>query len=273
MLTLTRFLDTHVDGRALGIARIVLGMAAFAKGLVTLDLVSGYERESHLMFPYGPFELSTPDGTFATGIGIFWLVLALFFAAGFGTRVSGVLLTSAILLTIWIDQQFYSNHLYLLGTAVALMSIAGAGSRLSIDARRGLVSPTVPRWSVLLIKFQLTSVYFFAAVTKLNDNFLSGAVMERAFDPAMRERVERFIALDTLAPLAIVTELFLAFAFWSKRLRYLALPAGLGFHLLNVLIMGRSGTVNLSIFALIMLSLMIVFFTDRFAESKTNTQP
>jgi hypothetical protein len=272
MHTLTHFLDTRVDGRALGIARIILGLAAFAKGSVTLALVSGYERDSYLTFPYGPFELSTPEGATATAIGIFWLVSALLFTVGFGTRASGALLTSAIFLTIWIDQQFYSNHLYLLGTAVALMSIAGAGSRLSIDARRGLVSPTVPRWSILLIKFQLTSVYFFAAVTKLNDGFLSGAVMERAFEASMRERVERFIALDTLAPLAVATELFLAFAFWSKRLRVVALPVGLGFHLLNVLLMDRVGTINLSIFALIMLSLMIVFFTDRLGEPKANSQ-
>jgi hypothetical protein len=264
MRQLSDLLDEQVDGRALGIARIILGLAAAAKGVIALILVSGFNHGEYLSLPYGPYSLSTPSGTFATGVAVLWIILAFFFMAGFGTRVSGALLVLMIGLIIGIDQQFYSNHLYLLATAVFLMTIAGPGARYSIDARRAHISPLVSRWSVLLIMLQLTSVYFFAAVTKLNEDFLSGAVMQRAFEPSMRERIERVISLDTLAPLAIATELFLAFAFWSARLRYIALPGALGFHLLNVLIMGRSGTINLSVFALIMLSMMVVFFSKRY---------
>lgn len=261
MPRVTALLNQRVDGRALGIARIVLGLAALLKGLLTATSVYLFQSADVLRYPYTPFEVSTPSGTIALGVVFFWVIFAFLFMIGFGTRLSGALLALMIFLVIGLDQQFYSNHLYLLATVTALMTIAGAGAWYSIDAWRSPGERSVPRWAVLLIMLQLTSVYFFAAITKLNDGFLSGAVMERAFEPAMRERVEQLISLETLAPLAIVTELFLAFAFWHSRARLLALPAGLGFHVLNVAIMGRGGSINLAIFALIMLSMMLVFFT------------
>jgi hypothetical protein len=257
------FLDQRADGRALGIARIILGLAAILKGIATATIVHSYQSGNYLSIPYAISWLATPSGMFATGLSLLWIIFAFFFMIGFGARLSGALLAVVIFMIIAIDQQFYSNHLYLLGTAVVLLTLAGPGSRFSIDARRSRVEPTVPRWALLLIMLQLTTVYFFAAVTKLNEGFLSGAVMRRAFEPSMRERVEQVIAPDVLAPLTIGTELFLAFAFWSARLRLVALPVALGFHLLNVVIMGRSGTINLSIFALIMFSMMIVFFTTQ----------
>lgn len=267
MSRLTDLLDQRLDGRALGIARIILGLAAFLKGLLTAASVQQFQSADPLRFPYPVLGSVIPaEGVFGTLITLFWLVFALFFMIGYETRVSGALLTVMIFLVIGIDQQFYSNHLYLLGTVVALMTIAEAGNRYSIDARRSAGESTVPRWAVLLIMLQLTSVYFFAGVTKLNEGFLSGRVMERVFEPSMRERLERVIALDTLAPLAIMTELCLAFAFWHSRTRLVALPVAFGFHVMNVAIMGRGGMYNLAVFALIMLSMMVVFFTPGAAE-------
>ncbi len=263
MLRINELLEQRVPAGPLGIARIVLGLAAVLKGVVTAASVNAYQNENVLRFPYTSLELSTPAGTFATAISLFWIIFALFFMVGFGSRVSGAFLSVMIFLVIGIDQQFYSNHLYLMGTLVALMTIADAGRSYSIDARRsGANEPaTVPRWAATLIMLQLTSVYLFAALTKVNEGFLSGAVMESAFEPSMLERVERLMPLTALAPLAVTTELFLAFAFWHQRTRFMALPVALGFHALNVVIMGRGGAFNLSIFALVMLSMMLVFFT------------
>jgi hypothetical protein len=255
------FLDERVDGRMLGIARIILGIAVLLKGLLTAAILHNFLQSDAMRFGYGPLDLSTPPGVIATGASLFWVILALFFAIGFGTRISGILLATMILLVIGVDQQMYSNHLYLSATLVALMALANAGARYSIDARIGHHDGLVPRWAVLLIKLQLTSVYFFAAVTKLNDGFLSGRVLERSLEPVFRDQIEQLIPLGILAIAAVLTELFLAGAFWSSRLRLVALVVGFGFHLTNVVIMNSSGRFNFTVFALIMLSMMIVFFT------------
>jgi hypothetical protein len=259
--SLTPFLDEQVDGRALGIARIVLGVAVLAKGLMTAMTLHEFQSADVLRFPYGPLELTTPQGIIATGASFFWIIFALLFIVGFGTRVTGALLTVSILLVIGVDQQMYSNHLYLTATLVALMTLAGAGARYSVDARLGSGDGLVPRWAVTLIKLQLTSVYLFAGITKLNEGFLSGRVLERSLEAAPRERIEQIVSLEILAPLAILTELFLAFAFWSSRLRYGALVIGVGFHITNVVVMDHSGAFNFTMFALVMLSMMMVFFT------------
>jgi hypothetical protein len=262
VLRLTSFLDQRVDGRAIGVARIVLGVAAFLKGVVTLAHLINFQQSDALAFPYTSLELSFTSGPAANVVVALWLIAALLFTAGMATRVAGAVLTASIFLVIAIDQQMYSNHLYLLGTMTGLMTIAGPSARFSLDARWGRAAPTVPRWAVTLIKLQLTSVYLFAAITKLNEAFLSGSVIASAFDPAMRMRVERYVDLELLAWAAIATELALAFAFWSARGREFALPVGIAFHAMNVVMMNRGGMINLSIFALIMVSIMIVFFTE-----------
>jgi hypothetical protein len=268
MHQLTDFLDHRVDGSVLGIARIILGIAALAKGIIVTGSVFSYQNQELLHFPYTAWGLAVPGGTFANIATMFWMIFAIFFLIGFGTRVSGLLLGLMIFLTIGIDQQLYSNHVYLLGTVVVLMAIADAGRTWSVDARRAQQSRSVPRWAVLLIMLQLTSVYLFAAVTKINEGFLSGAVMERSFEPSMLERVEILMPLEVLAPLAIVTELFLAAAFWHSTARWAALPVGIGFHALNVMIMGHGSWYNLSVFALVMLSMMLVFFTRMEVETE-----
>jgi hypothetical protein len=257
------WLDERVDGSILGISRIILGVAAILKGLYTLGILHQFQNADTLRFPYMiPWLASVPD-TVMTTVNVIWIILAVFFTIGYGTRISGAFLAISIFLIIGIDQQMYSNHLYLLGTVVALMSIADAGSVWSIDARRSESDRSVPRWAVTLIMLQLSSVYFFAAITKLNSDFLSGLVMIRSFEPSMLERVQRVFSLEHLAPLAVFTELFLAIAFWHPYYRWAALIIGGGFHTLNVLLMARGGSFNLAVFALVMISMMLVFFTPR----------
>ncbi len=262
----------------IGVARIILGIAAAFKGLLMLALVNAYNTDYVVELSYTNWKLSFPAGTFGLAVSLFWIIFAIFFTIGFGARLSGALLAFSIVLVLGIDQQFYSNHLYLLLTLVVLLTLAGPGVRYSVDNRRAPGDGAVPRWAVTLIMLQLTSVYGFAAITKLNDGFLSGRVMERAFDPAMLERVETLISLETLALLAIATELFLAVAFWHQRLQLVALPVAAGFHIANVVIMGSGSRLNLSIFALVMLSMMVVYFTqpgtvDEPAEVSGTKQP
>ena len=265
MPALIGWFQKRFDSRPLAIARIIVGLAALMKIFIFAPSIRRFFSSTGTMeFPV-LFEPVIPrTETIALVLILLWVGFAALFLIGFWTRLAGAGLAIVILAVITFDQQLYSNHLYLLTTVVALLTLAGAGGRYSLDAWNDGARPSVPRWAATLLKLQLTSVYFFAAVSKLNSGFLEGTIFQLAFEPSMLQWIEAWVDLGTLAIAAIVTELFLAIAFWIPRVRWVALAAAIGFHLANVVIMDRGGAVNLFIFGMIMFSMMLVFFEDRF---------
>jgi hypothetical protein len=137
--------------------------------------------------------------------------------------------------TLFFDQQLYSNHLYLATLVVLLLTIADSGARFSLDARRMGGRDLIVEWPILLLKIQISIVYFYAGLLKINPQYLSGtmiagfwpfsqlAALPGAWPPA--------IVLPLIAWASILLEFFLAAALWVPRLRWLALVAGVGFHM------------------------------------------
>ena len=111
---------------------------------------------------------------------------------GWRARLTGTILALAVVFVIALDRQTYSNHLYLMAWLTALLVAADAGDGLAIRTERRRVT----FWPVILLCLQLTIVYVFSALTKINDSFLSGEVLagvltrrshpipRRAADPA-----------------------------------------------------------------------------------------
>lgn len=160
---------------------------------------------------------------------------------------TAVIILGAAAVTLLSRLEMYNQHLYLIGSICLIL----------------LVNTAVPE----LLKAQLTIVYAFAAITKLNEAFLSGTVIYAsavnrpfwhnvlAFEPA-------FWFLVALSAAAIATEAFLAFALWMRRLRWFALVVGVGFHAVMLILMTEdpASFLRLSIFSFLMLVLYIPFF-------------
>ena len=152
-------------------------------------------------------------------IGV-WLVAGTLFMLGWRARWTGGLLAATLLVYVLLDEQTYSNHVYLLSLFVALLVLADSGAVLSLDARRRGPRATVPAWPVFLLRAQLSIVYGFTAVSKLNGAFLSGEVLATQLIPL---RLVRGLigppAVDLLAIglsiLTVVMEATLAVWFWS----------------------------------------------------------
>ena len=153
-----------------------------------------------------------------------WLAGGVILAVGWHTRVGGTMLTVALAGTLLGDQQTYSNHLYLMLPVAALVTVAQSGAALSLDARREGGREWVPGWPVWLLCAQVSIVYAFAALAKLNPDFLSGSVV------ASYLRRDGLLALPdawrvpradarSFRSLAICSEAFLAFALWVPRWR------------------------------------------------------
>ena len=144
------------------------------------------------------------------------------------------MLTVALAGTLLSDQQTYSNHLYLMLPVAALLTVAQSGAALSLDARREGGRDWVPGWPVWLLCAQVSIVYGFAALAKLNPDFLSGSVvasyLRRDGLLALPDAWRSLEPMLILSLLAICSEAFLAFALWVPRWRPAAMVVGLGLH-------------------------------------------
>ncbi|WP_456599839.1 HTTM domain-containing protein [Blastococcus sp. SYSU DS0616] len=122
------------------------------------------------------------------------------------------------------------------------------------------------RWHVFLLRAQLTIVYAFAAVTKINGTYLSGDVLARA--------TERSVLLgDVAIPMwllviasagAIIVEGGLAVALWFRHTRLPAAALGIAFHVPLVLATtyGWSGGAQLFVYSAMALALYLPFWVD-----------
>ena len=254
-----RLVSTRVAAGPVGLARTAVGIAAFLQGLEALALLTRIVAPGVARFPYATIWWNFPSWTVGPLVGA-WLFFAVTFAVGWRTRSAGFGLTAVMGSCLLLDQQVYSNHLYLLTLVVFLLTLADCGARRSVDARRGLGNPTVPAWPLFLLKMQLTVVYAFAAAAKLNGEYLSGAVLAATVHrsgilslPTTWEAPSMFAAL---AVGSIATELVLACALWSVRWCKVGLVGAAGFHGLIFMVM-TSGIflgLELAVFAIEMVT-------------------
>lgn len=118
-----------------------------------------------------------------------------------------------------------------------------------------------------LLKVQLSIVYGFAAVTKLNAAYISGAVLDSKLassDAWQHLHLNALPAtvLPTLAVASILVEAWLAVALWFKATRVQAAVIGVVFHIAMVALIayGIVSVIRLVVFSGLMLALYLPFF-------------
>jgi uncharacterized membrane protein YphA (DoxX/SURF4 family) len=263
---LFQIVTRQTDARPVAIVRILVGLAAIGFALEAWVNIGRVLSPQVVDMPYVAWYPSLSVATLPLFIGL-WLCAALAFMLGLGTRLCGAILTLSLAYTLFFDQQLYSNHLYLAMLVVLLLTIAESGARFSLDARRSGSHDLILEWPILLLKIQISIVYFYAALLKVNPQYLSGAMLasfwpfnELAALPGGWLSVQ---ILPFLAVASILTELFLAVALWVPRLRWLALAIGVGFHLMIIYTGGSTPGVPdipFAIFALVTVAPYVLFF-------------
>ena len=244
--------------RPLGVFRAAIGLAAVVHGFDLAALLA--RQEDGFAF-----------GTLTLAHGIWPLFAALWFAGagcllvGYRSRWAAFFIAALTALLFLLGADVYSNHLYYLATLALLLSLTDCGAYASIDARG---EPTVERvWGlpVLLIQVQVSVVYLFSAIGKLNFDFLLGNVLffraQDAFvlpDPQGIAYVALFMAL---AIGATALELFIAIGLWFAKLRPIAFASGLALHAGMILMLSNSPQRfgRLAIFALLTLASYLLF--------------
>ncbi len=257
---LRRTIRLRTDPRPLAIARIIVGFAALLETLEAARVLSRVLRPAVVKIPFVSWVPLMPSGALLVFLAV-WVVAALLFVLGWKTRLAGTALVLITGYTLILDEQTYSNHLYLLCLVILLLTIAGSGAVWSLDARRHAIRD-VAAWPVLLLKIEATIVYFFSAMAKLTPSYLAGEILTRSLKQegwvALPASWRTPAVMTSLAVASIVAELFVAFGLWSRRTRPFAIVAGAGFHLMIIATLDSS-RLSLAIFALAMLSLYPLF--------------
>lgn len=171
---------------------------------------------------------------------------------------------AAVLMAGWAFQMafgsVFSSHLYLLSIVCVLLALSDCERHLALRPRG---AGEVADWPLFLMRCQLSIVYGFAALAKINTDWLSGVVVGEISDQAY------LVSLPDLvhAPLAwsvVAVEGAAAALPWLARTRILAGALIVALHAGMFIMAGeRMPLLELAIFAGLMGALYSSFFARR----------
>ncbi|WP_337832617.1 HTTM domain-containing protein [Pseudonocardia sp. TMWB2A] len=241
-----RLPDT-LPARPLAGYRILVGLVAGLKA-VELGASPLLGTRAGPLFGVGPV-LPAPVWL---ALGAVMGLAALAVVAGWNARAAALVVGLCTAGFVW-GAGYYSNHTYLLFTAAVLLSFSDCDAAWSLRSRRGHGADRVWAAPVLVLRAQITIVYFYAAISKIRPDFLSGnGLASWAWDSVLvPAALLTPVFLVPMAFGAVLTELFVAFGLWSSRLRPVAVVAGIGLHLgmIAMLSDGLHAAVELGLFA------------------------
>ncbi|MEO8245855.1 MAG: HTTM domain-containing protein [Chloroflexota bacterium] len=264
MRALLAAIERPTSPRPLAIARIAIGAVAALQALEVAPVLARLNDPAVVRLPYADWVPRVSDLPAAVVVGV-WVALAVLFSAGAFTSFSGLLLTVLLGALLASDQQLYSNHLYLLAILVGVLTAGRAGTALSIDAHRHGAPAMVPGWPVLLLRAQVSIVYAFAGLSKVNAVYLSGTVvastLRRDGALAIPEAWRAQEWMMALAVISILAEIGLAIGLWIPRWRPSAFVLGVALH--GAIAIWLLPTDQLIVFGMMMLPIYILFVDAR----------
>ena len=230
---LARPLAQRMDPRPLALVRLAVALAALPIAWETRGIfrVLGSDPDGIRLprLPLAP-PLGEPLAMVVLGL---WVPAALALLVGWHSRAAALALGVVAGAALLVEQQAYSNHLALFIALSTLLALARCGEVWSVDARRrGRPAGPVPWWPAFLLQAQVSSMYLFAGLAKINPDFMGGHVLRTTLRPevsgllaGLGDRV--FVAL---ASATVAVELAIAVALWFPRLWPLVLVVGLALH-------------------------------------------
>jgi hypothetical protein len=203
-----------------------------------------------------------------------WFVPLLFVAGGGfclvahrSVRSGGIAVAIGGLIALLADERVYSNHLWLLVMLAVLTALTASRHETRGDG--------LPYGHLVLL--QVSVVYGFAAVSKLNLTFISGGVLradltvEGALVPLPELVLAQQQPMMALALATVIIELVLAVGLWVRWVRRGAAVLGVLFHLGLVALV--PGWEELLVFALLCWSTYPLFLTRDSSAVVAAAQP
>jgi vitamin K-dependent gamma-carboxylase len=254
---------TPIDGRVLGIFRVVFGLLMLYESYYYFDaqLIDNGFLKPYTLFKYEGFEfVDRLPRNIMFGLLSIMTLAALGITIGLFFRLSAIVFAVIHFYFLLLEKAYYNNHIYLMVLLAVLFACTQADHFYSVKPKAQRQSQ-IPFWQQFIFQLQLVIVYFYAAFVKLKPDWLvlkqpmtslvNGFPAEKTLawlvkSPGMIEVLTYGgLLLDLSAPLLL---------FFKPFRKYIIIPFIL-FHFLNAMIFDDIG-----VFPYLMAASMIVFF-------------
>lgn len=252
------FIETH--GRA--ILHRGIGFAALVKYLFLISTIATVFKNNVILPPLS--WLSPPSSTHIYFTLSLCLVANLLFIFGVKPLFTGSITALGLLSTFAIDLRIYGNHVYLIAVLVSI--IAFGLERTDTGYRLGPLG-------VGAIRLQLSIVYLFAALSKLNVFYLSGESLNNLWSKQgllpLPDDFRVWWILSIPATFAVLLEAALALLIWIPKYRLPVMCCGVIFHCIVIMITPNP---DFAVFTLVMLICYLSFFVSDPATTLYGTE-
>ncbi len=176
---------------------------------------------------------------------LFNVLMGIFVTVGLFYRWSALLLFLGTSSAFFMEKSVYINHTYLYSLTAFLMIFLPAHRAWSVDVKRNpaLQQSQVPVWTIWVLLLQISVVYFFAGLAKVNADWLAGKPMmywlpvkKHYYIIGSLLEQEWFAYLISWGGVAFDL-LIVPLMLWHRTRRY-AFSVAVFFHLTNVSIFG-----------------------------------
>jgi hypothetical protein len=254
----------------LAVLRMAFGAVLFIS--TVRFILRGWVRDFYITprfhFPFYGFEWLHP-GSAAFMYTVYGLMAAAAFCicTGLFYRIATVIFFLCFGYAEMLDKTYYLNHYYLVTIFSFLLMLVPAHRYFSLDVLRkpSLRVTQVPSWTILIFKYQLCLIYFFAGLSKLTKDWLLNALPLRIWLPAKAPTVPiigSWLHHDWVAYLfswgGALFDLSIGFLLLYRPTRWPAYILVIIFHALTAMIF------QIGVFPYLMMSATLIFFSEGF---------
>jgi vitamin K-dependent gamma-carboxylase len=254
---------TPVDAAVLAGFRVLFGMIMVWEvyRYHTYDRIHHYYIEPEFFFPYELFWFVSPLSPSLLYLVFFLMGLsALGIALGLFYRVSAILFLTTYTYVFLLDKTQYNNHYYLIILLALLLVMVDAHRWISLDQkfRPGLRAELIPFWQLFIFRAQIVVVYFYAALAKINPDWLRGEpvrtwLRDRADYPIVGPLFTTEVTVWVFAYGGLLFDLLIGFGLLWRRTRLVSVFLIIFFHLTN------SWIFSIGIFPYLMMATTLLF--------------
>lgn len=272
-MTVTNLLPTYRFNQAKHIAPLATFRVAFGVMMLASIIrfwLNGWIAKQYIdpdfYFPYYGFEWIKSWGD--PGMYILFAIMgiaAIGIALGAFYRVSATLFFLSFTYVELIDKTNYLNHYYFVSIIAFLLILVPANKAYSIDAwRKKTQDFYVPAWSIHIIILQLSLVYFFAGIAKLQTDWLLEALPlkiwlpSRANTPLIGALLDYKWTAYFFSWFGAFYDLTIPFFLLWKRTRVMAYLTVMVFHFMTAALF------QIGMFPYIMVVSTLIFFSEDF---------
>ncbi len=262
---LNTWLFKSVSIAPLVVFRLTFGLVLLYSSIRTYE--KGWIKELYIdpTYHFSFFSWLQPlDGDGMYMIFLFLGLTSIGIIFGFLYRISIVVHFLLFAYVELIDKTYYLNHYYLVSLVVFWMIWVPAHRWYSVDCVLfpNIRSETCTNWNILIFKFQLSIVYFFAGLAKVNPDWMLRAQPMATWLPGKYQLpiIGQFMNLREVACLfswsGCAYDLTIWIFLWMKKTRFVAYLAVLVFHIMTGILFPRIG-----MFPYIMIVSTVIFFS------------